>query len=100
MKLIRFLISVLFLIFGGLSLFTCMQIKGQIDAVSGIQILTHISKYPNLFFGYLIAFICFISSLKSSIKASDSSVKLIKILAVIIAILSIAGIVYEIILIK
>jgi hypothetical protein len=100
MKLIRFLISLLFLIFGGLSLFACMQIKGQIYAVSGIQIITNISKYPKLFFGYLIAFICFISSLKSSIKASDSSVKLIKILAVIVAILSIAGIVYEIILIK
>lgn len=100
MKLIRFFISVLFLIFGGLSLFACMQIKGQIDAVSGIQILTNISKYPKLFFGYLIAFICFISSLKSSIKASDSSVKLIKILAVIVVVLSIAGIVYEIILIK
>ncbi len=52
MKLIRFFISVLFLIFGGLSLFACMQIKGQIDAVSGIQILTNISKYPKLFFGY------------------------------------------------
>ena len=99
MKLIRFLISVLFLIFGGLSLFTCMQIKGQIDAVSGIQMLTNIS-YPKLFFGYLIAFICFINSLKSSIKASDSTEKLIRILAVIVAILSIAGIVYEIILIK
>ena len=100
MKIFRFMISLIIFGLGVFTLVFCIKTKQQLNDISGLEVIKHITEYPKLFAGYLVTFICFFSAFISNLKTCTSSILLIRILAIILIILSLSGIVLEFIMIK